>query len=106
MPRTRFVRPFCVLILTLALAAPAGAQSLEKPSPVDLLGRWFAQLWQEIGCVIDPNGHCASAQVPAAGAAADIGCMIDPDGRCASAQAAAAVADIGCHLDPNGICAF
>jgi hypothetical protein len=81
MPRTRFVRPFCVLILALALAAPAAAQSLDRTSPVDLLGRWFAQLWQEIGCGLDPSGQCAATYSEAS--TGEVGCVIDPSGNCA-----------------------
>jgi hypothetical protein len=74
-----------ILVLTLALALPAGsiaapATPPEQPaaSLVDQLSQLFLDLWSEIGCHIDPDGACRQAPSQQS----DIGCHIDPSGAC------------------------
>jgi hypothetical protein len=72
-------------ILFLAFALPAStfadlpqAAGQDSSSAVSLLeaaAHFLAELWNKIGCHIDPDGLCQSSQT-------DIGCHIDPDGRC------------------------
>ncbi|HKH47460.1 MAG TPA: hypothetical protein VKM72_22615 [Thermoanaerobaculia bacterium] len=77
-----------VLVLTLALALPAGSSAAPgaQPEPdqsdasflLDELSRLILGLWSEIGCHIDPDGLCRQAPSPQS----DIGCHIDPNGAC------------------------
>lgn len=73
-------------ILFLAFAMPAstfaagptqatGQGSFSAVSLLEAAANLLAELWNEIGCHIDPDGLCQSSQ-------AEIGCHIDPDGRC------------------------
>lgn len=105
-----FVRRTLVfLLLALALtvsAATAGQTSANSrtlasagATPLEILGR----LWSFFtGCMIDPDGRCASAPT----AQGDEGCMIDPNGRCATRTAPTIQVNTGCMVDPNGRCAI
>ncbi len=86
-----------LLPLQTASAAPRAASSGLWPRLVSLL----ASLWPDHGCIIDPNGLCASGATSAP--APDDGCGIDPSGLCTGA-APALTPDHGCILDPSGLC--
>lgn len=86
-----------LLPLQTASAAPRAASPGFWPRLVSLL----ASLWPDHGCIIDPNGHCASGTNSAP--ASDHGCGIDPSGLCTGAAPALA-SDHGCIIDPSGGC--
>src|SRR6185295_16232375 len=72
-----------------ATAQKARAAQAAAPAASSLLDRaWrlLQSLWGEEGCMIDPNGRCATRTTPAPrpGTETDTGCMIDPNGRCAT----------------------
>lgn len=73
-----------ILIPGRALASPPGSSwfRVAKPSSVASHVRSLLySLWQEAGCVIDPNGSCVSPPsetIPTS----DAGCWIDPNGHC------------------------
>lgn len=60
MPRLR--RGLAVLALVLVLFPVAGFWG------------WWAGLWADAGCIIDPGGRCTPAP------SQDAGCIIDPNG--------------------------
>jgi hypothetical protein len=104
MLRRRGIRVAVVLLLALALGAPAGTvwaaggpPRLAVLNPLAALWSW-AQSWLaavrssgvppaitttcDRGSMIDPNGRCITAPVTTA---CDHGSMIDPNGGCVSA---------------------
>jgi hypothetical protein len=108
--RTRLVPLVLAALLILpwsagALPAPGGATPRVQETalgPWQLLSQaWglLVSLWAEEGCMIDPNGRCASAPTVTR---AEEGCMIDPSGRCAAAAILTAPVDEGCMIDPDG----
>jgi hypothetical protein len=91
MPRSSACRFIVAFVLAVALAVPC-VQAGEAGSPrsrgaesllSDLLDRAWAglvSLWAENGCILDPDGRCATGPQPAA----DNGCILDPNGGCRS----------------------
>ena len=80
-------RSFAALVLMLTLAASGAAFAAPHRSTAaghhaasaGLLGTlpgWLAHLWAEAGCILDPDGRCATAPHT------DEGCILDPSGRC------------------------
>lgn len=114
MPRFPWYRILMTALLLLVLTVPSvhalepgSSRTVEAAgfSVIDLFGRaWegLVSLWMENGCIIDPNGGCATGQAEAP--RTDNGCIIDPSGGCATGQADAPQADNGCIIDPDGRC--
>ena len=100
-----------LVVLSLALALPASA----APAPrglgaraLGLLQEW-AQIWAELGLLIDPNGLAAGTPVSQASdwpvpLTASLGLLIDPDGLQAPAPGGcgSGCADLGLGFDPSG----
>ncbi|HZF13894.1 MAG TPA: hypothetical protein VFE33_34305 [Thermoanaerobaculia bacterium] len=100
-------RRLALLALALALATPwlvmaaphpAAKGAIQAPSaPSSLLSLWsgwLTRLWADAGCIIDPDGRCATAPLT------HEGCIADPSGRCATGPQT----DAGCIIDPSGGC--
>jgi hypothetical protein len=103
--RKRHLAPLLALpILLTLLATPAGALPLERALP-DLLSRgwsFLSSLWAEVGCSVDPFGHCGESSAPAP-ILSEGGCSIDPHGLCGAVSAPAPIlSEEGCSIDPHG----
>jgi len=101
MLRRRGIRVAVVLLLAVALAAPAGTAwaaggppRLAAFNPLAALWSW-AQSWLTAA---RPSGL-----PPVVTTTCDHGSMIDPDGRCTTAPVTTAC-DHGSSIDPNGGC--
>jgi hypothetical protein len=98
----RLSRLFVPLVLILSLTVGV-AEASPPPKEVSLFPNWLTWLWDEIGCRLDPSGHCSVESRLLLG---DIGCMIDPNGLCAAVQVPETVTgDSACQIDPHGNCA-
>lgn len=111
MPRFPWYRIFMTALVLLLLTVPSvralepGSHRVEATgfSVIDLFSRaWegLISLWMENGCIIDPNGGCATGQAEAP--RTDNGCIADPNGGCATGLAPQA--ENGCIIDPDGRC--
>jgi hypothetical protein len=90
--------PLCAAASPEARSAQRAAITASGPSTLlsDLWQR-LTGMWAEIGCTIDPNGHCIPQSQ------GYIGCTFDPDGHCISGpNATHSQSDIGCTIDPSG----
>ncbi|HYU31854.1 MAG TPA: hypothetical protein VEW48_06800 [Thermoanaerobaculia bacterium] len=77
------IRISVLFVLTILLAAPWSAAAPRQdnaPAPQLLARLWHqvADLWGDIGCIMDPSGACRASPAPTA----DIGCGMDPNGGC------------------------
>lgn len=66
------------------------------------LSNWWAAVWADEGCYIDPDGRCAPARSEPD--LSEAGCYIDPSGGCAPEAPASSNVDEGCYIDPSGGC--
>jgi len=97
---TRISVLFVLAVLLVAPWSTAAPREDHESSPQLLVQLWhqLADLWSDIGCIIDPSGGCReSSSVPISES-----CIMDPDGRCRESSAPAG--DIGCVADPHGGC--
>lgn len=71
------------VLLTAPWSAAAEPRAAGDPSPraFSSAWSWLSALWNEIGCIIDPNGGCRDSSAGEAGQR-DIGCGLDPSGGC------------------------
>ncbi len=96
--RFRFICSVVVTVVMGLAVVPAQAASgphrgLTGSGSVSSPGSWgwLKSLWSEVGCSLDPGGHCVAAPKATppisrgTGLAApwtNVGCSIDPGGRC------------------------
>jgi hypothetical protein len=81
----RLFRLVCVLTLLMLPTFPSDVAAQSGPAETfsgvfTRLSTWWATVWAEAGCYIDPSGGCAP-EAPAP-SNADGGCYIDPYGGC------------------------
>ena len=102
----RLFRLVCILALlmlpTFPLAAAAQPGPEASSDAFTRLSTWWATIWAEVGCYIDPYGGCAPARSEPV--LSENGCYIDPSGGCAPEAPAPSNAYGGCYIDPYGGC--
>jgi hypothetical protein len=78
-----------ILIPGRALASPPDSSRVrvaKLSSVASHVWSLLSGLWQEAGCVIDPNGAICTPTLSPEVPSLDEGCRLDPDGRCAASQ--------------------
>ncbi len=91
-PSPRRLAPWLFVALLALPAAPAAALPFDTNALFAKLRGWLSLVWQENGCILEPNGRCGAVAAPN-------GCEIEPNGRCKPV-----LSDNGCVIEPLGRC--